>query len=264
MAESVKSAERVLEVLALLTDRPQGLTFQEVRDALGLPKSSAHALLQTMTARDFLTLDPRTRRYTVGLRTWQAGQAYLAAVDLEHTSLPYLEAVRDVLDETVQLAVLDGTDNVYIAKVDSGQALVLASRVGVRLPAYTTGLGKALLSGLDDAEVRRRFEGLDFAQYTPRTVADVETLLTELATARTRGYATDRGEYTTGVSCVAVPVRDHTQGVCAAMSVSVPEVRMTAERRRLARAELSRQADALSWALGYRGPGQRVRCSTKS
>lgn len=254
MAEGVKSAERVLDVLELLADRPRGLTFNEVREVLGLPKSSAYALLQTLTARRFLSLDPTTRRYAVGLRTWQAGQSYSPLSDLQRAALPHLEAVRDALDETVQLAVLDGTENVYVAKVDSGQKLFLASRVGARLPAYATGLGKALLSGLDDDEVRRRFAEVAFRRFTPATIGGVDRLVTELAAVRRRGYASDRGEYTAGVSCVAVPVHDAAGAVCAAMSVSVPQVRMTPALRRTALSALADQATRLCETLGGPAP----------
>ena len=257
MAEGVKSAERVLDVLELLADRPQGLTFNEIREALGLPKSSAYALLQTMTARRFLWFDPSTRCYAVGLRTWQTGQSYSALSDLQQAALPHLRAAREALDETVQLAVLDGTDNVYVGTVDSEQKLALASRVGARLPAYATGLGKALLSGLDDDEVRRRFTGVAFHRFTPATIGDVDRLVAELAGVRRRGYASDRGEYTAGVSCVAVPVHDAAGGVCAAMSVSVPQVRMTPALRRTALSVLTDQTARLSETLGGPAPGGR-------
>ncbi|MGW3956503.1 IclR family transcriptional regulator [Streptomyces sp. NPDC004752] len=250
MAESVKSADRVLQVIELLTAESRGLTYTEIRDRLELPKSSAHALLGTMTVRGFLSFDEATRRYGIGLRLWQAGQRYLAATSLEQSAQPYLQAVCDALQETVQLAVLDGMENVYIAKVDSTQPLRLESRVGARLPAYATGIGKALLFGMTAEQIRQLFHGVEFTQFTSTTVADVEALITVVAEARERGYATDDAEHTPGVNCIAMPVYDRHGAVCAALSVAVPGVRMSPGFSAKIIKVLSEQATALSTALG--------------
>ncbi|WP_268961274.1 IclR family transcriptional regulator [Nonomuraea cypriaca] len=250
----VKSAGRALEVIELLTRRPRGLSFTEICEELELPKSSGHGLLATMVRRGFLRLDDAGRRYTLGIRVWEAGQAYLWAIDLERAAKPIMEAIRDDLNEVVQLAVLDGTDNVYVAKVDPDQALVLASRVGARIPAHTTALGKVLLAGLEEAELRRRFEGREFVRFTRTTIASLADLEVELAGVRRGGHAIDQGEYTAGVFCVGVPVRDHNGGVRAGMSVSVPEVRLTPALRRRMLHALEKGAGELSAHLGYR-PG---------
>ncbi|MFT4286499.1 IclR family transcriptional regulator [Nocardioides sp.] len=227
MSAPVKSADRVLQILDLLTERPDGLTLVEIHTIMGIPKSSAYGLLQTMVQRGFLTQEAETRRFRVGIRLWQAGRSYLSVASIEQVALPYMRAVRDRLNETVQLAVLDGTDNVYIGKVDPDQQLRLASHVGARLPAYATGIGKALLSRLSDEEVRRRFDDVEFVAYTPRTLSGLGELLTQLAEVRERGYAVDNGEYTDGVYCVAFPLRDGKDRLHAAVSVSIPEVRKT-------------------------------------
>jgi IclR family KDG regulon transcriptional repressor len=224
---TVKSADRVLQILELLTDHPEGLTLLDIHQTIGIPKSSAYGLLLTMAGRGFLTQDPVTRKFRVGIRLWQAGRSYLSASSIEEVALPHMKALRDQLNETVQLAVLDGVDNVYIGKVDPDQQLRLASHVGARLPAYATGIGKALLSVLPDDEVRRRFEGVEFTPYTTHTLADIDQLLDALARIRAEGYSIDEGEYTRGVYCVAMPLKQSPDHVLAAMSVSIPEVRKT-------------------------------------
>lgn len=251
--DAVKSGLRVLLILELLTDNPTGLTFGYICERLELPRSSAHGLLHTMRDRGFLVFDEEERRYQLGIRTWQAGQAYMRGISLATTSRPYLQAARAALGETVQLAVLDGIHNVYLAKEDANQLLVLQSWVGARLPAYATGLGKVLLAGLDDDEVRRRFDGVDLQRFTANTIANLTGLLSELARIRSQGYGTDDGEYTAGVECVAVPVRGDSGEVVAAISVSVPAVRGGAELRRRALEVLTVQAGRLSSVLGHRG-----------
>jgi DNA-binding IclR family transcriptional regulator len=253
--EGVKSAVRVLAVISLLTTVPNGATFGDICDRLELPKSSMHALLRTMTDQGFLTIDPSTRRYHIGIRLWEAGQTYAQGFDLSSVARPFMEATRDALRETVQLAILDGVDNVYIAKVEADQRLALQSRVGARLPAYATGLGKVLLAELSDAEVRRRFNGLSLEAFTDKSVTDVATLLEVIGEVRARGYGTDDGEYTPGVVCTAVPIRGRSGEVLAAMSVSVPEVRSTPESRRYTLDVLLQEARSMSVALGYGTPG---------
>ncbi len=249
--DGVKSAFRVLSVIKFLTTEPKGATFSEICLALDLPKSSAHALLGTMVDQGFLVLDSNSHKYQIGVRIWEAGQAYAESFDLPGIAMPFLQAARDALQETVQLATLDGIENVYIAKVEADQRLVLRSNVGSRLPAYATGLGKVLLAGLDDDELRRRFEGVAFQKFTERSITDFAKLYEVIQRARKDGFGVDDGEYTSGVFCLAVPVRDHSGRVTSAMSVSVPEVRSTADSRLRASEVLLEQAAALSLRLGY-------------
>lgn len=250
-AESVKSAERALRTIELLTEEGP-LDFPQICDGLALPKSSAHALLATMRAMGFLHLDEQTRRYSLGPRLWEAGQAYIQGLDIAQLAGPFMRRVRDHLGETVQVAILDGIDNVYIGKLETDHPLQLVSRLGSRLPAYATGLGKALLAGLPDAELLRRLDGVAMRSFTPRTITEPNKLLAELVRIRRRGYATDVGEYSKGVFCVAAPIQAPT-GTVAAMSVSIPDVRVTTAVRRRAAQVLTTETRALSHELGAPG-----------
>ena len=164
--------------------------------------------------------------------------------------------MRDELQETVQLAVLDGIENVYLAKEEADQRLVLQSHVGTRLPAYATGLGKALLGGLPDEEVLRRLASGGLRRFTANTITRTDDLLAELAEVRRHGYSTDHGEYTDGVTCVAVPVRNHDGEVVAAVSVSVPVTRADDGFEERAAKVLAREAANLSATLGYKKSGR--------
>lgn len=249
---TIKSALRVLLLIELLTEHPDGMTFPEIRAALEVPKSSLHGLLKVMSGRGHLVFDPGRKVYRLGVRYWEAGQAYRAGTDLATVSLPYLEAARDALGETVQLSVLDGLENVYIAKVDSDQVLQLVSRIGSRLPAHATGLGKVLLASLDPDELDHRLKGAELKRFTATTVADVPELTRVLREVRACGYAIDDGEYTEGVFCVAVPVYGRDGTVVAAMSCAVPSIRVGAETRSRMLDTLTEQSRSLSAALGYR------------
>lgn len=223
---SIKSAERVMDLLDLLSQHEDGQSFGAIREALSLPKSSLHGLLQVMTNRGYLDLDPDDKVYRIGVRAWQVGRGFVLPDHLAAAGKVFLREARDQLNETIQMAVLDGIENVYIAKEDSDQPLRLFSEVGKRLPAYTTGLGKVLLSALPEEEVVRRFTGVRMRKYTDQTISSLPELLQVLQTARERGYSEDTGEYTEGLYCIAVPVLNSSGGVVAAISCSIPSARV--------------------------------------
>ena len=250
---AVKSADRVLTVLDLLAARGPS-TFSEIVVALGLPNSSAHNLLQTMVRRDYLEFDPDARTYGLGLRLWQVAQAYGGNRDLVTVARPLMQQVVDITGETVQLARLDGVENVYLAIAESPHPMKLVSAVGERLYAHATGLGKALLAAHTDEEVRTLLSGVQLPAFTPHTVTDVDALLRALDESRLRGYATDDEEYVIGCRCVAMSVRDDSGEVVAAMSVSIPTPRYSPAIAEQARTSLRAAVDELQRRLGYVAP----------
>ena len=255
MPESVKSARRALDVLELLTAREAELTFTEIGTVLDLPRSSLHGLLRTLVEAGWLEYREGSHGYALGIRTLEAGNAYSRSLTLAERAYPVMTGIRDQIGETVQLAVLDGRHNVYIAKVDGFQVLRLASEVGRRLPAHATGLGKVLLAGLTQAEFDRVLGAAELERYTERTVTDRQQLTRDLAVIRKRGFAEDREEYSLGVRCVAVPVRNQRAVTVAAMSVSVPTVRFHRDTAERALELLVAGASQVSAALGFNRPG---------
>ncbi|WP_238007108.1 IclR family transcriptional regulator [Dactylosporangium sp. AC04546] len=256
-AAGVKSAERALDLMEYLAAHRSGATFPQISQDLGFPKSSLHALLGTLVGRGWIYLDEERRLYRIGVRVWETAQSFAYLDSLAHRAEPHLRAARDQLNETVQLAVLDGIDNVYIAKVEADHPLRLVSRVGMRLPAYATGLGKVLLAFLDPADLKARLEGVAMRRFTQHTIATSQQLFERVKEIRERGFGEDDGEYTPGVFCVAVPVRDATGRVVAAMSCSIPRVRLgdgPAHRDHLVQT-LTRHCDAMSRDLGWRAGG---------
>jgi len=141
---------------------------------------------------------------------------------------------------------------VYIGKVDAMQPLALASRVGSRLPAHVTGLGKVLLAGLAQPVLDNLFTDAEFVKYTPKTISSLPQLKRALKEIRINGYAQDEGEYTRGVYCIAVPILDERGATAAALSVSVPDVRLTDDFKERMLSGLRDKAAGVSGRLGYR------------
>ena len=221
----VKSAERVLDIVEALASDPRGLTFSQLLRLLQFPKSSLHQLLHVMTERGYLEYDGGSRTYRLGIRVWESGQAYLGHHDLVREAMPVMESIVGQINETVQVAILDGVENVYPAKVDSSHPLRLQSEVGRRLSAHATGLGKVLLAHLSYEELIHRLQFMALPRFTVHTLTDQNQLLEELERIRKRGFAVDAQEYTPGVCCVAVPIHHASSRLIAAMSVSIPLTR---------------------------------------
>jgi DNA-binding IclR family transcriptional regulator len=226
---AVKSAARVVELLEAVARKPPGLTFTELLADTEIPRSSLHGLLRTLTDARVVDLDPDTKRYAPGPKLWELAMGYVNQLQLVPLAWPDLLALRDRFDETVQMGVLDAAEVVYVAQAPSSHRLQLVSHVGSRLPAYATGLGKALLAGLPEQAVQARVPA-DLSGFTPRTFTTRSALITELLAVRARGYATDVGEYSTEVRCVAAPVVDHTGRAVAAVSVTMAAERFLPER----------------------------------
>lgn len=251
---SVKSARRTLDILDLLTAVESTLTFAEIGRALGLPVSSLSGLLHTLVDAGWLEFDSRSRAYGLGLRALEAGNAYARSWTLIDRATPIMTQIRDEIDETVQMAVLDGRHVVYIAKVDGRQILRLASEVGRRLPAHATGLGKVLLAGLPSTALATLFRGVELEQFTDKTITDAGALLHALDEVRQKGWGHDDGEYTVGVRCVAAPILDQSGATAAALSIAAPQVRFNEKKRTRARALLIEGAGQVSASMGYVPP----------
>ncbi|HEY9468771.1 MAG TPA: IclR family transcriptional regulator [Propionibacteriaceae bacterium] len=255
--QSVKSAQRTLEILEAVAKHQDGVGFVELSAELPYPKSSLHGLLQTIIAMRWLTFDQVKRVYSIGVKPWEVGQSFLRSRELVVRSRQFLRDANRELGETVQLGILDDLDVVYIDKVEGTRPLRLISNIGGRLPAYVTGIGKALLAFQPRAEIQARFSGVQLEQYTSRTIGSGDELLAVLGEVRQQGYAIDDGEYTLGVFCVAVPIHDLGGNVVAAMSCSVPKARIELGELQVGQMieVLMRQARSISSALGGRLPG---------
>lgn len=222
---AVKSADRALAIIDLVAGKGF-VSFTEILSSLGLPRSSAYGLLNTLHAAGWLDHDDSTRQYSLGLRAWQVGQMYTGHQDLAKAAQPVLDRLAASLDETVQLSRMDGVDNVYVAiSQHSRTGMVSGSPVGMRLLAHATGTGKALLSNLEPAEVERRLRAVALTRLTEKTITEVPLLLGQVAEAKARGYALDDQESRAGHRCVAVPLTGETGGINAAISVGMPIAR---------------------------------------
>ncbi len=227
----VKSAVRTVELLEYLAGRhDEPARLREISDALSMPRSSAHALLRTLVGEGWVRSDPTGTLYGIGIRALLVGTSYLDSDPYLPLIVPFLDDLRTNLDETFHLGRLDGTDIVYLATRESQQYARTANRVGRRLPAYATSLGKAVLAELFGVERERHIPSA-LTPLTPQTITERAVLDSQLEEIRIRGYARDDQENTPAVRCFAVPLR-YCRPAQDAISASIPVDRLSPPRER--------------------------------
>lgn len=251
MGRLVPALSRGLDVLELFLDR-QVLSAPEVVRALGLPRTTVHELLNTLTARGWLVVvGGDSPRYQLGVRSFELGSVYLRSLDLAESARRAAEKLAAETGETVQAGVLDEDQVVYVVKVDSIHPVRLVSSVGGRLPAHCTAIGKALLSGLSSQRLDELFPpGTELIGLTHNSIRDPDRLRSALARIRKRGVAFEERESNPEAACVAAGIRDRSGGIFAAMSVSVPTSRWSATRRRELAELVQAATDDLSREFG--------------
>jgi DNA-binding IclR family transcriptional regulator len=227
----VKSAVRTVELLEYLAARHDNpARLREISEALDMPRSSTHVLLRTLVAQGWVRSDASGTLYGIGIRALLVGTSYLDSDPYLPLITPFLDELRQDLDETFHLGRLDGTDIVYLATRESKQYNRISNRVGRRLPAYATALGKSLLAERFGVERDDHVPSV-LKPLTAATIVDRGALDDVLDDVRVRGYATDDQENTPGLQCFAVALR-YCSPAQDAISASVPVERLNPKRER--------------------------------
>ncbi|QTZ91318.1 IclR family transcriptional regulator [Streptomyces auratus] len=240
----VKSAVRTVELLEYFAGRPGMHSLASVQEAVGYPKSSLYMLLRTLVDLGWIETDATGTRYGIGVRALLVGTSYLDGDEVVAAARPTLDRLSDDTTETIHLARLDGTHVVSLATRQSPHHLRPVTRVGRRLPAHSTALGKALLATHTDDQVRSLLPPV-LTRRTEHTRTDREQLIEELHTVRAQGYAVDREENTLGLCCfgVALPSRTPARD---ALSCSVPVARLTPAHEQMIKDALLAARDRLA------------------
>lgn len=247
---TIKSADRTLEILSFVA-KTQPASMKDIRDALGLPRSSLHGLLGVLVEHGFLQVGA-SGCYNIGLRAFEVGTTWRNHVTIETAASELLrELVADV-KQIAHIGILDQSDVVYIMKEENERPVRLVSAVGKRLPAHATALGKILMNGLSDQQIVERFPEEELQRLTTNTPRTRTELLRAIRETGENGYCIDRGESTLGVTCFAAPLRDRDGAVLAALSVSVIDADPLRKDDSFYLAAVKGTADAISSRLGNR------------
>ncbi len=248
----VPAVAKTLRVLETLAGADSPATLQSLTHETRLPKSSIYAILATLEMHQYVERDSNNA-FRLGPRALHIGTARQTT---NLSQLFHTEAHRIVEEcgETVQMAILDQTEVIYIAREDGNQPVQLVSQIGKRLPAYATALGKALLATLPGAYVDALFAGRSFATLTPGTINSLGQLKNELDCVRERGYAHDNQESAVGLECLAAPILNHTGQAVAALSISFLSARASPEHFQHILQLVQAAARDMSSRMGWRPP----------
>lgn len=219
------AADHVLQVLDFLSGLRGPAPASAIVRALGLPRSTVYQLLRVMEHRGFVVHVCETRRYGLGVRAFELGSGYARQQPLVLLGSPILRRLVSDTGHSGHLAVLHGTDVIYLVEERTHRGPRLVSDVGVRLPAHLTATGRAILATLPQAQLRALYPDASIPlpqrhDHGPQSLKELRELLRQ---ARQRGFATEHGEVTEGLASIAVAATDRTGWPVAALAVTAPE-----------------------------------------
>jgi DNA-binding IclR family transcriptional regulator len=253
----IQTIERVSLILDRVGQNPQGVSIKELSSGLNLPKGTIHRILSSLSYFGYIRQDAVTKNYSLGLKLIELGSLLFGQLDLRRVAEPILRELAETTGETAYMVVLDGSEVVYIEKIESLQltgGLKMASKVGSRNPLHSCAVGKTLLSFFPEQELDRLIRKKGLTRRTVNTITEPERLKEQLRVVRAQGYAVDDEENEEGIRCLAAPVFDEKGRPVAAISVSGPAVRVTKKIiQDVFRKEVMKAASEISRRLGFNG-----------
>jgi IclR family pca regulon transcriptional regulator len=214
---------------AFNAERP-AMTLADMSRATGLTRATVRRLLLTLVALGFVSTDGRTFELTP--RVLDLGFAYVSSLQLPDIAQPFMEALSDRVHESVSASVLDGSQIVYVARVNTQRIMGISLAIGSRLPAAWTSMGRVLLAGLSDAQLDEFLDGLVVDGPTKQSINNIDALRSEIHTVRSQGYALIDQELEEGIRSVAAPLRDRRGRTLAAINVGTHAARVTLKELR--------------------------------
>jgi len=240
---TIQSVDRAIQVLKCF-DRGEKLGITEISRRLGLHKSTAFGLVNTLAENKFLEQDPETSRYGLGIELFRISTN--VQIGIREIGLPYIKRLVETVGETVNLVVRDDIYVVYIEKIESPHSMRICTRIGQQLPMYCTAVGKAIMAFLPESDISSIMNRIQMTAFTEQTIITRPALELKLAEIRKSGFAMDDEELEPGLVCIAMPIFNESSHPVAAMSISGPKQRMTAERIEVIREELRTQVAAFN------------------
>jgi PcaR/PcaU/PobR family beta-ketoadipate pathway transcriptional regulator len=248
----VESLSRGLSILSLIAESPTPLTLTQISEKLRVSKSSIQRLTRTLGRSGYLERDKENKKYRLGPTMLSIGFSAAQDLDLKKAAYPYLEEAAKKTGETLNLAVLDKKEIVYIERIVSQRALSVNIQIGSRRPLYCTSMGKVILAFMPEDQREEFLKTIKLIPFSPRTITRKRVLRIELERIRLRGFATGNEELEIGVRSVAAPIRNSEGKIIAAVNIAVPASRVS---MKTIECELARDVletgNKISSVLGY-------------
>lgn len=241
-----------MKILDLFDERERELNLTEISKRMNLHKSTVHSLLKTLKAQRYIEQNEENGRYLLGLKLFERGNLVVSQLDLRNIARKHLEWLSAITNLTIHLVILDGKEGVYLDKVEGSGVVVMYSRIGRRVPIHTSAVGKALVATKTDYELDQLLEGYEYTRPTIKSVNSKEEFLASVEHARIAGYSIDNEENEPGIACFAVPVKDYSGKVIAAISMSMPASNVSNESHKYYVGILKECSNKISQGLGYK------------
>ena len=226
----MKSLNKALDIIDAVSNLGSA-GIREISSKTGYPPATTHRITSTLVKRGFFNQNPVTKNYSLSLRFLELGTKVQQQFDLPTIARPHLQKLMSETGESANLAIWDSDSVVYLDQVQSDKSMLkIFTRLGSRVPLYSTGVGKMLLSQWSKTELDAYLKRTQLIPYTPHTLVSRAQILEDLDQISARGFAVDNEEMEEGVRCVAALVFDHRQQVAAAISISGAAMRITPDR----------------------------------
>lgn len=253
----VPNLDRALQIIEYLADQTRAHGITDIAAALKMPKNSVFRILTTLHARGYVTRDP-AKQYTLTGRLLSLGYAAVSGGHLVEKSIDVMRQVRDKVDETVFIGVIEGCEGVVLEQVECHQQVKVVVGIGTRFPLHTAAPAKAMLAHMPEPERADLLEKLQLRKFTANTLTTLAALRAELDQAVTRGYAVDNCEHNEGIRCVGAAILNQSERPVGAIWVVGPSFRLqTSDFQRIGRI-VRDGALTISRRFGYGGVDLRL------
>ncbi len=249
----VQSLGRAFSILEAIAERAEGIALADLSKLVQLHNSTAFHLVKTMLGLGYVRQDAETKRYHIGHKLFGLAAGANNETNLVFLAEPVLKELARISKETCHVAIRAADEVLTIAKADGVSSIRMSERLGAPRPAYCTAIGKVFLAAMSQSQLDGYLQRTHLQGYTPHTILDVARLRREIEMIRQAGVAIDNAEFNPDARCIAAPVYDFSGRMCAAMGISGPMWRVTAESSVRIQKIVIEHASQLSMALGYRG-----------
>jgi IclR family acetate operon transcriptional repressor len=226
----IQSLDRGLIILEAVSKSSEPVSLAELTGLLGIDRSSAFRLANTLKRRGFLAYPTGRKDYILGSALWRLAHQYDWGNMLIQVSHEPLKRLANRTNETAHLAIREGRHALFVDHAAVNHVISVSGQTGEMVPLYCTAHGKALLTDLDQKELRSLFGSAPLTTYTKQTLGTVAQIANACAQIRAQGYASDDGEFQEGVRCVAAPIRAHSGMIIGSIGISAPALRFPKER----------------------------------
>jgi IclR family KDG regulon transcriptional repressor len=247
----IASVQHALDIINLFDGSHAELGNNEIAKMLDMDPGTAAGLVYTLKLNNYLDQNPDNRKYRLGLKLAERAAVLLDQIDLRKIATPYLEELRQWSGESINLAIRDHYEVVYIERLFGHHSLGIRSELGKRARLHSTALGKAILANMNHEEIQTILTDYEFTFVTPKTITNLKDFLKELQLVRETGYAIDEEENELGGRCLAAPVFNNDGIPVAAISISVPVQRLPREKIIEYGTRINEAASGISRSLGY-------------